>query len=210
MIEVEEPITKKESSYGIQDYLSIGYIFLLILGVLHEAIYYKFLDVNIFDYTSVLDVLISPISVITGDFKLLIGLVICVLVALLYAKLIPKYYDWLSKKEKYQSGKKKEKIDKLKNKFKSGSKHLLLLMVGLYIIGGFVGFGIGRGGKIKSRITNGDIRITHQLTFDDGETKNIQMLGKNSLYVFYVTKENSNVTIVPIDGNIKTIRKIDK
>ena len=52
MEDVKEPIAKDESKYGIQDYLSIGYVFLLVLGVLHETIYYKFLGVNILEYSS--------------------------------------------------------------------------------------------------------------------------------------------------------------
>ena len=36
------------------------------------------------------------------------------------------------------------------------------------------------------------------------------MLGKNSLYVFYVTQGNGEVSISPIDGNIKVIKKLKK
>ncbi len=50
----------------LQDYLSIGYLFILVLGVVQETIYYKFLGVNILDYSSILDVLIRPIAVILG------------------------------------------------------------------------------------------------------------------------------------------------
>lgn len=206
----EEAITKKESEFGIQDYLSIGYVFLLILGVLHETIYYKFLGINILEYSSILDVLISPVSVIAGDLKLLLGIVICIILAVGYAKVLPKYYAWLSKKKKYQSGKKKEKLEKNLHAFKTGSKQLVFVMIALYIIGGFVGFGIGRGGKTKNKIENGEIKITHELTFEDGENLKVNMLGKNSLYVFYVKENKRDVLISPIDGNIKVIRKISK
>ena len=33
------------------------------------------------------------------------------------------------------------------------------------------------------------------------------MLGKNSLYVFYVLKDDKEVIISPIEGNIKMIKK---
>ena len=210
MEDIKEPITKKESELGIQDYLSIGYVFLLILGVLYEAIYYKFLGVNIFEYSSILDVLISPVSVITGDLKLLVGLSLCVVLAIAYAKLLPKFYNWLSKRKKYQSGKNKEKLDKTRKAFRENSKQLVLVMIALYIIGAFVGFGIGRGGKTKKRIENNEIKITHQVTFDNGDTQKVHMLGKNSLYIFYVEENEKEVLISPIEGNIKTIRKIAK
>ncbi len=204
----EEPITKKESDLGIQDYLSIGYVFLLILGVLHQTIYYNFLGVNIFEYSSILDVLISPVSVIAGDLKLLVGIVICVVLAIGYAKLLPKYYAWLSKKKKYQSGKKKVKLDKALKTFKTGSKQLIFVMIALYIIGAFIGFGVGRGGKTKKRIENGEIKMTHQITFNDGENHKVNLLGKNSLNIIYVVEGKKEVLVSPIEGNIKTIKKI--
>ena len=210
MENIQEPITKNVSKLSLQDYLSIGYVFLLILGVLHEVVYYKFLGVNILEYSSILDVLISPIAVIAGDLKLLIAIIICIVLAVVYAKLLPKYYTWLSKKEKYQSGKKKAKSEKTLNSFKSSSKQLVIIMIGLYIIGGFIGFGIGRGGKMKKRIENGKIKITHQLTFESGENHNIKMLGKNSLYVFYVKENEKDILISPIEGTIKIIKIIKK
>ncbi len=208
MEDLNEEITKNESKYNIQDYLSLGYVFLLILGILHETIYYKFLGINILEYSSILDVLISPISVITSDLKLLIGFVICVILAIIYAKQLPKYYKWLSKKKKYQSGKKKEKLEKTLHAFESGSKQLVFVMIVLYVVGSFVGFGIGRGGKVKEKIETGDIKTTHKLTFESGETQDIKMLGKNSLYVFFVTKGDKEATIAPIDGNIKLIQNL--
>ncbi|WP_397362872.1 hypothetical protein [Olleya sp. R77988] len=204
----EEVIIKKESNLGIQDYLSIGYVFLLILGVFYQTIYYKFLGINILEYSSILDVLISPIAVLTGDLKLLIGVVMCVVFAFLYARFIPKYYVWLRKKEKYQSGKKKEKLEKTIKALKEGIKGLVVVMIALCIFGGFIGFGIGRGGKTRDKIQNGDFKLTHQLIFEDGETQNIKMLGKNSLYVFYITKDEKEVAIAPIDGNIKLIKNL--
>jgi predicted RND superfamily exporter protein len=177
--------------------------------MLYEVIYYKFLGVNILEYSSILDVLISPVAVIVGDLKLLIGIIICIVLAVGYAKALPKYYTWLSKKKRYQSGKKKEKLDKTLNSFKTSSKQLVFVMIALYIIGAFVGFGIGRGGKIKKRIENDEIKVTHQLTFNDGESQKINMLGKNSLNIIYVIEGQKEVLVSPIEGNIKTIRKIN-
>jgi len=199
---------KKESKLAIQDYLSLGYVFLLVLGVLHQAIYYKYLGVNILEYSSILDVLLSPVSVLTGDSKLLIGMVICLVLASVYARLLPKYYTWLSKKKKYQSGKSKERIEKSLKAFKEGSGQLVVVMMILFVVGGYVGFGFGKGSRTKEKIENGEIELSHQITFEDLETINVKMLGKNSLYVFYITKSDKEVSIAPIDGNIKLIKKI--
>jgi len=47
---------------GIQDYLWLGYISLLGVGIMTDAIYDKRLGVNILHFTSVLEVLVSPIA----------------------------------------------------------------------------------------------------------------------------------------------------
>jgi len=208
--ETKDLVVKKESNLNLQDYLSIGYIFLLVLGVFNQTIYYNFLGINILEYSSILDVLISPIAVLTGDFKLLIGIAICVFLAIGYARLLPKYYEWLSKRKKYQSGKKKEKLDKIRVSFKENAKSLIYFMIGLFIIGSFIGFGVGRGQRTNERIANDDYELTHQITFEDGETKDIKMLGKNSLYVFYIIKGDKEVSIVPIDSNVKRIKRLHK
>ena len=204
----KEIIDKKQSNLEIQDYLSLGYVFLLILGVLHQTIYYKYLGVNILEYSSVLDVLLSPVSVLTSDSKLLIGMSICLVLASIYARFLPKYYKWLSKKKSYQSGKRKERIEKSLKAFKEGSNQLVVVMMILFVIGGYVGFGFGRGSRTQEKIKKGDIELTHQIIFDDKETIDVRMLGKNSLYVFYIRKNDKQVSIAPIDGNIKLIKKI--
>lgn len=200
--------TKKASKLEIQDYLSLGYVFLLILGVLHQTIYYKYLGVNILEYASILDVLLSPVSVLTSDSKLLIGMSICLVLASLYARFLPKYYIWLSKKKRYQFGKRKERIEKSLKAFQAGSGQLVLVMMMLFVIGGYVGFGFGKGSRTKAKIENGEIELSHQITFEDQETIHVKMLGKNSLYVFYITDNSKEVSIAPIDGNIKLIKKI--
>ena len=203
----QRPIENK-SNLGIQDYLSIGYMFLLVLGVVHETIYYKFLGVNILDYSSVLDVLISPIAVMTGNLVLGLAVVFSMILAYTFVKLTPKYHNWLRKKAKYQSGKNKLKLEKADAKFKK--KNAVVTMIAFYVFSVFIGLGIGSGHKTKQRIETNDYKITHQLTFDDGNAQNIKMLGKNRLYVFYVIKGDPEVIIAPIEGNIKMIKKLNK
>ncbi|AUC76723.1 hypothetical protein [Olleya sp. Bg11-27] len=206
---MEQPTKiKNESNINIQDYLSIGYLFLLVLGVVYQTIYYKFLGVNILDYSSVLDVLISPIAVMTSHFILGLAVVLSMLMAYLMVKFIPKYHNWLRKKAKYQSGKNKLKLEKADAKFKK--KNSVITMIAFYVFAVFIGLGIGSGHKTKQRVETNDYKITHQLTFDNGSVQDIKMLGKNSLYVFYVIKGAPEVIIAPIEGNIKMIKNLKK
>lgn len=43
----EETAPLKTNDYGLQEYLSLGYIYLVILGILTDVIYYKFLGIHI-------------------------------------------------------------------------------------------------------------------------------------------------------------------
>lgn len=202
----ENKIIKENKNIAVQDYLSIGYVFLLILGVFHETIYYKFLGINILEYSSVLDVLISPISVMTGNLYLGLAVLVCMGVGIAYAKLLPIYYKWLGKKKKYQIGKKKDKLEKATQKIKS--KNFAVVLIAIYVFSMFISLGVGRGGKTLERINEDTIKHTHELVFEDGEQQKIKLLGKNSLYVFYITEGKGAVSISPIDGNIKVIKKL--
>ena len=208
MSDIKDSEKHTESKYNLQDYLSLGYVYLLVLGVFHQAIYYKFLDINILEYTSILDVLISPISIITSDFKIAIALVFAVLFGLLYKIILLIHYKKLAKKEKYKSGKNKEKIDKSLAGVKSNT--FTVFITGLMVFSVFIGLGTGRGSKIKKKINNGDIELSHEIVFQDNSSKTVTVVGKNSLNIFYVLKGNKEVTIIPIERNIKSIKKLKK
>ena len=197
---------QKESNYNLQDYLSLGYVFLLILGVLNQTIYYGFLGINYIEYSSVLDVLLSPIAVITSDRIIFITFLVLIPLMIGYFRLMHFFYKKLARKEKYQSGKNKEKMDKILSSFEK--KYSVIPFILFVIISMFIGLGVGSGIKIKKRINSFDYNYNNQLTFEDGETKKIKMLGKNSLYVFYVTKDTKEVSVSPIEGNIKTIQNL--
>lgn len=202
----EEKTYLQRNSYSMQDYMSMGYVFLLILGVLNQTIYYGLLGINIFEYTSVLDVLLSPIAVLSDSWIISITVVVLTVLMIGYFKLIKIYYNRLAKKEKYQRGKKKEQIDKIIKSF--NKKYAVVPFIVIVVISMYVGLGVGSGQKIKKRINNFDYTYSHQITFEDGESIPIKMIGKNSSYIFYVTKEDTNINIVPIEGNIKLIKKI--
>ena len=205
---MEELEVKKNKRLGIQDSLSVGYVILLILGIFHETIYYKFLGVNILEYSSVLDVLISPVSVISGNLVLGVAVIVCAFFAFLYMKLLPKYYKWLGKKTKYQSGKNKEKLEKISGQVNSRGFYVTMTII--FVFSMFIGLGVGRGSKIKDKINKPNIELTHELIFEDDDIQKVHMLGKNSLYVFYVTQGNTEISISPIEGNIKVIKKLKK
>lgn len=68
--------------------LPLGYVYLLLLGIASESIHFAMLGVNVIDYSNVLDVLLSPIALVTGDIEVLAVVVGVPLVLWPYLKLM--------------------------------------------------------------------------------------------------------------------------
>lgn len=190
--------TSENSGFQIQEALSLGYVYLLILGIIHNAIYYNMLGVNYLEYSSILDVLISPVSVITSSLKSSIAFVAIILLSFIYVKiLIPLLVKWRKKQKKYQQGEPLEKIQKL-DEFSKNS-YALPLIIALFVFGYFIGFGYGAGIKNKKRIAANEIEHNYQIEFRNGNTLETKLLGKNNLNVFYIQKDEKTVSISPIE-----------
>ena len=51
----------------IQNLLPIGYIYLVLMGILKESLLYYQLGINILKYSTIMDILISPIADLTAN-----------------------------------------------------------------------------------------------------------------------------------------------
>jgi hypothetical protein len=61
----------KIEKISVQEYISLGYIFLVLLGIATDVIYYKYLNIDILTHSTILDVLISPVNILVNDVKVL-------------------------------------------------------------------------------------------------------------------------------------------
>jgi len=184
---------------SLQEYLSLGYIYLVILGIISDVLYYNFLDIEILRYATILDILISPINTLMSDLKIL-GL-FTLFIGGMYAIVFiisPKL-----KKDKPES--KPQNKNDLTQK-KAGS----LVFLAIMIFSMFLGFGLGRGAKTRSQIKNGELKPSHTLLFKNGEQQVVRSLGTNSNYVFYVPEDTRDIVIAPISDNISQIIPIHK
>jgi len=193
-------MNKFKSFQEIQGLLSVGYIYLIVMGILNETFYYNQIGINILNYSSILDVLISPISKLTSS---ILSLSIFIFLIFLSFK-VPKL---LANKKEKNWFKKLFKLDRELNTvdveiilFRS---FLFVLAIGL--IGFFVGSGIGKGFKMSKKINEGKIEYNDKLSFSNGEVTEIKILGTNSSYLFYLTKETKKVIITPFEGIVKSI-----
>lgn len=192
---------------GIQDYLSLGYLYLLVLGVVTDSIYYSFLNINILSYSTITDVLLSPIVYLTKSLSF--PIFIFLIPAFCYGMIlfIQRRHQKNRDKDWYRN---KHNIEELDEKFsRSALMKGLLAITAMTIFSAYLGYGVGGGLKRQDQIIKtGDFTTNHTLTFSDGEVKEVKLIGHNSQYMFYAEKDSMFVTVSPIQGNIKKIEKI--
>ncbi|MFK7978351.1 MAG: hypothetical protein AB8G86_00085 [Saprospiraceae bacterium] len=94
--------------------------------------------------------------------------------------------------------------------FSEGNIYSFLIVLIIYaLFGGFIGFGLGGGLKKSEQLKQGTLEMNHQITFTDKETLAVNLIGHNSEYLFYAAEKDTTVTIIPIQGNIKKIEKLE-
>ena len=179
-----------------QSILSLGYILLIVLGIIHETLFYSQLGINILEYSDLLDVLISPISKLSSNIVLL-TLSLLVVLALI---LIPKRSQALKNKKWFMRF---FKLNKATINIERRVFETLAILSVLFFVGIFVGTGSGKGRKLKNKIQSEEIAYNDQINFTDGQLLPVKIIGKNSSYVFYLTPKESDVKISPINGTIK-------
>ena len=186
----------------VQRTLPFGYLFLVVLGIIKESIYYYKVGINILKYSNIMDVLISPIADLTSTPIILFGFTILILILSLASLLISKNFnkDWL--KKKISSTKPLSDITE-----KDVSAHFgkyFISMFAFCLLCFFLGLGLGSGSKVASKISKNELKYDYEITFGDDQTKEIYLIGSNSSYYFYVEKGNKNVKIAPV-GAIKSV-----
>ncbi|MDE0561678.1 hypothetical protein OU792_16895 [Algoriphagus sp. NF] len=181
-----------ESSLSLSEILPLGYLYILILGILAESLYYGLIGINFLSYASILDVLLGPIAILTDKPILLILLI--VVGSVFYYLMIVK-------------GKKSS------NKSDSESKGVTVyaaygIVMSVMVLFAFVGYGLGKGMKERSNI--GENKIKHDVTlhFLNGEKKEVRKLGNTSTFIFHIQKDQKSISISPISNNIKEIEQM--
>lgn len=194
-------------SEEIQKLLPLGYIYLVVLGILKESFFYYQFGINILKYSTIMDILISPIA----DFMSNPITLVTILLIFTFHIYLPKIL------QKYNHKKLVQKLFKLKptndlseqetiNYYNTLTVKLLASVL-LYF---FVGTGIGNGYFALERIKNNTAKYNSKLNYTTGESEQIFLLGCNSLYYFYIQQGTKTIKITPlasiknIESNLKT------
>lgn len=189
----------------LQKILPFGYIYLVVLGIMKESIYYYQIGINILKYSNIMDILISPIADLTSNPIILIGFTIFISLLFLTSIYISKNFnkDWI----KTKIGSKKPLSEITENEVKTYYSKVFVGMFAIGLLCFFLGIGLGSGGKLAKKIANSELSYDYTITYGDNETKEIYLIGSNSSNYFYIEKGNKNVKISPV-GAIKSLEII--
>lgn len=187
---------------NLQKIIPFGYLFLVILGIIKESVFYNQIGINILKYSSIMDILISPIADLTSHPIVLISFISFILLLYLVIFILSKNYnnEWVRK----LIGSKKSLSELTEDEVKIYFGNIFMIMFAIGLISFFLGIGIGNGIKVSKKIKNGNLKYEYLITYNSDETKEIYLIGSNSVNYFYVTKENNNVKITPV-GSIKIV-----
>ena len=193
----------------LQTFLPLGYLYLIILGILRDGVFFYMLGINFLKYSSIMDILISPLAELTSQLIILITVILMIIVFFLYYNFLAKnsHKSWVRNSivsKKYL----RKNPDSTDNDLKIHIKKQVYFAVALMIASFFLGGGLGTGINIKDRIKNNKLKIKHRITDDSGNQKDIYLIDSNSSYFFYVEKGSQIVTIVPV-SSIKKIELIN-
>lgn len=194
---------------GLQDYFYIGYLYLIIIGIISDAIFYGIFGVSYLNYTTILDALISPISLLSNNW--FISLFLSIMFWLMYmyfTKWMFKVYAYQRKKKWYRKIYNIEKWDKKYEEMKKKKNILPGMMFIFFLL--FVSMRTGMGIGMKQKYTNKEIVPNYTLIFQDNTRLDVRKVGQNSAYFFYFIPGEKVITATPIADNLKQIKVLKK
>lgn len=179
---------------NIEKLLPFGYLFLVLIGILKQSVFYNQFGINILDYSSLMDILISPISDLAAHPQIFFVLLSFILFIYFTFLFLAKNYNKPIGQKFFKSNSKLMSMTQEEVQIHFGNRFLLLSTLGLLSF--FLGIGIGTGKKVKEKIEQQTITYDYLLKIDQTE-KQIYLLGVNSLNYIYIEKGNNNVKISP-------------
>lgn len=190
-------INKSFKDLGIQDYITLGYLYLVLLGVVNIVIYYSSFNINIFDYISISDILLAPINMLFLNYKLT-AIIIVVIGIVSY---LLKFVFWGIN----------QLIGELANRFNKPSKGIVyqpmiaFILLFSYI---FLVLSTNMAKGMSAKVADKSYNLNTRLTFADNTQKDVFVIATTSVYLFYVEKGEGVVSIMPISGNVKSMKDI--
>ena len=192
----------------IEILLPLGYLYLIIVGIIKESVFFYQLGINILKYSNIMDVLISPIATLFSHIIVFIT-ILSFFIFCFYLQAIFMFFQ-LFPSILYKNGHKKwiQKVFELKknkddlpeNELKNYYLMVVIKFLAIGLLSIFLGYGTAEGYITSNKIKNNELKFNHKLNFNTGESEDICLLETNSLYYFYVVKNETTVKIAPISA----------
>lgn len=181
-----------------QNLLPLGYLFLVILGIVKESIFYYQIGINIIRYSSVMDILISPIAMITSHPLIFIFIIVLFIFYSKLPQILLKNEDkkWMHK----LFGLKDIKTELSENERLGYYNNISIESLSFFLISIFLGYGLADGKFTSENIKNNKINYAYKLNYTDEKSENIYIIGSNTAYYFYLSQGNPNIKIAPVNS----------
>lgn len=191
----------------IQGLFPLGYMYLIILGLLKETLLFYPLGINILKYSSLTDILLSPISDMISNPILILMVVSVVVLFFLIQVLFIRYSHTNLVQKIMKSYRMNPDLDK--RELRKAMIPVFVILAGFELLALFVGLGIGQGAKIKKKLETQTLTQNYILTNGSGEKSSVYMIDINSIYYFYIKKGEKQIRIAPVGsiGNLEVINK---
>ena len=192
-------------SDDIQKLLPLGYLFLVVLGILKDSFFYYQLGINILKYSTIMDILMSPIAEFTSNPVILIAILTLFILHFYMTSLLLKYGNvkFVRKALELESTEGLS-ISETRNYFTSVAIKSLAIVLSSF----FLGYGLAGGYFTSNKIKNNKLKYNYTLNYNSGESEQINLINTNSLYYFYISKGSKKIKIAPL-STIKNLEISD-
>ncbi|OIV43742.1 hypothetical protein [Flavobacterium johnsoniae] len=192
----------------VQNLLPLGYLFLIILGITKDSIFYYQIGINIIKYSSIMDILISPIAAVTSHPVFFITILLLFIFYYNLPKILLKNEDkkWIHKFSgitKTDTELKQLSEEEKLNCYTTAS----IKSLSTFLISLFLGYGIADGKFLSEHIKSHKLHYNYKLNYSDEKSENVYIIGSNTAYYFYMSEGNSAIKIAPV-GSIKNLELI--
>ncbi|KAF2506679.1 hypothetical protein EYY60_19370 [Flavobacterium zhairuonense] len=192
-------------SDDIQKLLPFGYLFLVIMGIVKECIFHYQLGINILKYSTIMDILISPIATFTSNPIVLIFILSLFIFHYNLPSLLAKYSD---KKFIIRTFELKKNEGLTPEETKSYFNSISVKTLAAILCSFFLGYGLAGGYATAKKIRDHKESYNYKINYNSGESEEIFLINTNSLYYFYTPKGSKAIKITPL-GAVKNIELID-
>lgn len=186
---------------NLQTYLPIGYLYLVILGLIKESVHFYQLGINILKYSTLMDILLGPIADLMSHPLIVLSFLLVLLGGFFQMK-----YIFKKGSEKYFQaffGK-----NKPREEFTIQDFHRKIIEFFAFLMASFfLGIGLAEGRMVAEKLKNNDLKYNYKLNYNTGESEEVHLVDNNSVYYFYFSKGNNHLKITPL-STIKNLEII--